>query len=82
MTWNTVDLFNPTPEHKILRDSMSSFVKSEVETQAADCDRSERFNLKLFKKVGEMGLLGITADEKHGGSGMDPVAAVIVHEEL
>ena len=42
----------------------------------------ERFNLALFRKLGELGLLGITVPEKYGGAGMDAVAAVIVHEEL
>jgi isovaleryl-CoA dehydrogenase len=78
----TFDLFNPTPEHKMLRESVAAFVTAEVEPQALEHDRKEHFNVPLFKKLGEMGLLGITAPEKFGGSGMDAVAATIAHEEL
>lgn len=76
------DLFNPTEEHKMLREMVKGFVEEEVEPQAADYDRSEKFNLPLFKKLGDQGLLGLTVSEDYGGSGMDALAAVIVHEEL
>jgi isovaleryl-CoA dehydrogenase len=83
----TVDLFSfdlaiPTEEHKMLRDQVRAFTKEEVEPQALEHDRVERFNRRLFEKVGELGLLGITVPEKDGGAGMDATAAVIVHEEL
>ena len=76
------DLFNPTEEHKMLRETIRSFVAAEVEPQALEHDRAERFNLPLFRKLGELGLLGITVPEAYGGSGLDPLAAVIAHEEL
>jgi isovaleryl-CoA dehydrogenase len=76
------DLFNPTEEHKLLRDMVRNFAEREVAPQAAEHDKTERFNLELFRKLGELGLLGITAPTEHGGSGMDPIAAVIAHEEL
>lgn len=76
------DLYTPTEEHRMLRDTVRSFVRAEVEPQALEHDREERFNLPLFKKVGEMGLLGVTVPEEYGGAGMDALAAVIVHEEL
>lgn len=82
MSWKTMDLFNPTEEHKMLRETIANFVKSEVEPQAAKHDREEKFNLSLFRKLGELGLLGITVPEAYGGSGMDALAAVLVHEEL
>src|SRR6185295_1139044 len=53
-----------------------------VEPQALAHDRDERFNLSLFRQLGELGLLGITVASEHGGAGMDATAAVIVHEEL
>ncbi|MEY3012245.1 MAG: hypothetical protein RIT45_980 [Pseudomonadota bacterium] len=76
------DLFNPTEEHGALREMVRAFAESDVEAQAAEFDRTERFNLPLFRKLGPLGLLGITVDERFGGSGMDAVAAVIAHEEL
>ena len=80
--WQSFDLFNPTEEHGMLRQTVREFVQSEVEPQAAEYDRKELFNLPLFRKLGELGLLGITVSDKFGGSGMDGVAAVIAHEEL
>ncbi len=76
------DLYNPTEEHEMLRRMVRDFVQREVEPQAAECDRTETFNLPLFRRLGELGLLGITVGDEHGGAGMDAVAAVLVHEEL
>lgn len=76
------DLFNPTPEHAELRKMVRSFVEKEVDPQALQFNREERFNVELFRKLGDLGLLGIVADPKYGGSGMDATAAVIVTEEL
>jgi isovaleryl-CoA dehydrogenase len=76
------DLFNPTEEHAALRATLRQFVEHEVDPQAAVHDKTETFNIGLFRKLGEIGVLGITVDEKYGGAGMDAVAAVIAHEEL
>jgi isovaleryl-CoA dehydrogenase len=59
-----------------------SFTEREVDPQAEACDHAERFNVELFRRLGDLGLLGVTVEERFGGSGLDPVAAVIVHEEL
>lgn len=80
--WKEFDLFNPTPEHGMLRETVRAFTQAEVEPQAAACDRDEVFNLSLFRKLGELGLLGLTVPEAYGGSGMDATATVITHEEL
>lgn len=78
-----IDLFNPTPEHQILRDTLKTFVLKEVEPQALAHDQSETFNLDLMKKVGSIGLLGLTVKNKEwGGMNMDAVGACLVHEEL
>ncbi len=82
MNYKDFDLFNPTSEHGMLRETVKSFTQAEVEPQAHEYDRKERFNLPLFRKLGELGLLGITVSDEFGGSGMDATAAVIVHEEL
>lgn len=77
-----MSLFNPTPEHETLRETVRRFVESEVDPQAEAHDHSETFNRPLFRKLGDLGLLGITVPEADGGSGMDAIAAVIAHEEL
>lgn len=44
--------------------------------------REEKFNADIFRRLGELGLLGVTVAPEYGGSGMDASAACIVHEEL
>jgi len=80
--WRTFDLFAPTPEHALLAETLAHFVAREVEPQAAEHDRQERFNLALFRRAGELGLLGVTLPEDFGGAGLDAVAAVMVCESL
>lgn len=80
--FRSYDLFQPTEEHRLLRDMVRGFARSEVESQAHDFNKREAFNLPLFKKLGGLGLLGITVPEAFGGSGMDATAACIAHEEL
>ncbi len=80
--WESIDLANPTEEHRMLREMIRDFVREEVEPQALEYDREEKFNLGLFRKLGEYGLLGISVPEEYGGSGMDATAVAIVNEEL
>jgi isovaleryl-CoA dehydrogenase len=80
--WRGFDLAAPTEEHRLLAETLRRFVEAEVEPQAAEHDRSERFNLALFRRAGEIGLLGVTLPEAYGGAGLDAVAAVQVYEEL
>lgn len=70
------------PEHQMIRDSVRSFVQAEVEPQALEHDRKEIFNVPLFHKLAELGVLGITVPEQYGGAGQDVISAVIVHEEI
>lgn len=76
------NFYNPTEEHLALREMVRAFAEREVWAQAREYDRLEKFNRPLFKKAGDLGLLGITVSEEWGGAGMDATAAVIVHEEL
>ena len=78
----TDSLFDPSQEHVLLRQTVRDFAREQVEPQALESDRQERFNLDLFRQLGDLGLLGISVPERYGGAGMDAVAAVIVHEEL
>ncbi|HEY8432101.1 MAG TPA: acyl-CoA dehydrogenase family protein [Sandaracinaceae bacterium] len=75
-------LFNPTEEHRLLRQTVADFARREVDPQAATYDERGVLNVELFRRLGELGLLGITIPEEDGGAGMDTVAAVIVHHEL
>ena len=80
--WRAVDIANPTEEHSMLRGMVRDFVNDKVEPQALEHDRDERFNLGLFRELGELGLIGLTAPSDFGGAGMDATSVVIVNEEL
>src|SRR5512144_983865 len=80
--WRRLDLAAPTTEHALLAETLREFVAREVEPQAADHDRCEAFNLALFRRAGELGLLGVTLPEDLGGAGLDATAAVQVCEAL
>ena len=80
--WQRVDLFAPTPEHRLLGETLREFVAREVEPQAAEHDRNETFNHALFRRAGGLGLLGVTLPEEYGGAGLDATAAVQLFEAL
>lgn len=80
--WRKLDLFAPTEEHKLLAHTLADFVRDEVEPQADRYNREEKFNRALFRRTGELGFLGLTVPEEHGGAGQDAVASVMVHEAL
>jgi isovaleryl-CoA dehydrogenase len=75
-------LLSPSDEHALLRDTVRQWARSEVEAQAMEHDERGELNLALLRKAGDLGLLGVTIPEADGGAGLDPVASVIVHEEL
>jgi isovaleryl-CoA dehydrogenase len=80
---SAIDLYNPSDTHRALRDLVHQFGEAEIEPQAAEHDEAERFNDPLFRRLGsELNLFGLTVPEGEGGSGLDPVASVIVCEEL
>ena len=80
---NDHNLFNPTEDHKELRESVGKFARLELDEQAKEHDEKEMFNDTLFRRLGkELGIFGVTVPEKDGGLGLDAVAAVIVHEEM
>ncbi|MBD65642.1 MAG: acyl-CoA dehydrogenase [Halobacteriovoraceae bacterium] len=71
-----------TPEEKALRDVCLDFANKELAPVAEKHDTEETFNLEAFKKMGELGILGITADPEYGGAGLGATAATIVMEEF
>ncbi|MCT4641149.1 MAG: acyl-CoA dehydrogenase family protein [Bacteriovoracaceae bacterium] len=69
-------------EERQLADVCRDFANNELAPLAEKHDHEETFNMTAFKKMGELGLLGITADPKFGGSGLGATAATIVMEEF
>ncbi|WP_085908394.1 isovaleryl-CoA dehydrogenase [Kiloniella majae] len=74
--------FNLGEEIDMLRDSVKAFADAEIAPRAAEIDETNEFPMDLWRKMGDMGLLGITADESYGGSGMGYLAHIVTMEEL
>lgn len=79
---SNIDLHNPTEEHRLLRQMCRDFARNVLEPQADAQDRKGCLDVTLMKRVGELGLHGITIPSDQGGAGLDAVAAVIVHHEF
>lgn len=69
-------------EEKQLQELCRDFAQNELAPQAEKFDTEESFNEAAFRKMGELGVLGITADPEYGGAGMGCLAATLVMEEF
>ena len=66
----------------MLRQSINGFAADEIAPRAADIDRDNDFPKDLWRKMGDMGLLGITASEEYGGAGMGYLEHCVAMEEI
>lgn len=69
-------------EHRDIRDLVADFSDQELAPAARHLDETGGYPDAALAKLAEIGLLGVTAPDEHGGSGGDPLSAVIVVEEL
>ena len=69
-------------DNEVLRDTVYKFAQKEIAPIADQIDKKNSFPNHLWKKFGELGLLGITASPKYGGSDMSYLAHCIAIEEI
>jgi isovaleryl-CoA dehydrogenase len=65
-----------------LRDAVQEFATKEIAPRAQQVDASDQFPMDLWRKMGEVGVLGITVGEEYGGAGMGYLAHMIAMEEI
>ena len=66
----------------MLRDTVMGFASEQIAPLAAEIDRDDRFPRELWPRMGDLGLLGITVEEEHGGSGMGYLEHCVAMEEI
>jgi isovaleryl-CoA dehydrogenase len=65
-----------------LRDAVRGFAQAEIAPRAAEIDRSDQFPMDLWRRMGSLGVLGVTVAEQYGGADMGYLAHMIAMEEI
>lgn len=74
--------FELTQEQQLIRETVREFAEREVKPVARELDEKGEFSYELTKKMGEIGLFGMTLPEKYGGHNLDVLSYIIAVEEL
>jgi len=83
MTMNLPGLnFNLGEDLDMLRSAVADFAQAEIAPRAAQTDRDDQFPMDLWRKFGDLGVLGMTASEEYGGANMGYLAHMIAMEEI
>ena len=65
-----------------LREAVQQFASAEIAPRAAEIDRSDQFPMDLWRKMGDLGVHGMTVSEEYGGANMGYLAHIIAMEEI
>jgi len=71
-----------TPEHALFRDTVRRFVEQELRPRAREFDQAGRLDRALYKRMGDLGMLGLRYDPAYGGAGLDWSFTQVMYEEL
>ena len=69
-------------EHNILRKAVRDFVKKEIRPHAEEWEENEIYPREIFKRMGDLGFLGIIYPEEYGGGGGDYFSNIVFGEEI
>ena len=75
-------IYATNSDTELLRESVRRFARERVAPFAVEIDRSNQFPMHLWKEMGTLGILGVTADDAYGGAGLGYLAHCVVVEEL
>ncbi|HOO46372.1 MAG TPA: acyl-CoA dehydrogenase family protein [Deltaproteobacteria bacterium] len=74
--------FTLSDEQRMLRESVALFAAKEINPIAEQIDRTDTWPEGMWKKLGDLGVLGATIDPQYGGSGLDILSGALIGEEL
>ncbi|HSB80362.1 MAG TPA: acyl-CoA dehydrogenase family protein [Candidatus Methylomirabilis sp.] len=74
--------FELSDAQRMLRDMVREFAEQEIRPRAAEIDRTDEFPWDLWRRMAELGILGMTLPTEYGGSGMDTLCWAIAQEEM
>jgi alkylation response protein AidB-like acyl-CoA dehydrogenase len=74
--------FEPSEEQELIRRTLREFAEKEIAPRARHVDETGEFPAETFRKMGQLGLMGIPFPEEYGGAGADSVSTAIAIEEV
>jgi len=74
--------FEFTEEQRAVRDTVAAFAAREIAPHAAQWDKQHTFPAALYRKIGDIGVMGMCVAERYGGAALDAVSTVLAIEEL